>query len=746
MDTSRAISDRSLPFSCPPTVPSAAPVKGAPHEPERRAARAFRMRTVLRAARRHWWQILILWGLGSAALLALVQARLQPGYEATAWLQSDLAGTPTPPPASGRDRFLETQVQLLTSPLVLGRALADPEIRDLAWVQRAADPQTPLRDALRVRIPPQTNLILVSMTRPHREEAARLVNAVVHAYLEIAASWKDQEAGQQRERLQALQDQHRRDRERYRAELDHLVARTGNANPGAPLQVEAERYRQYRVRQGTIEIERMETEAALDALRATRRGGAQAAAAESSIPGGLEQAVERAYLADPEVLAWHARLNRALSDLRDAERLARNVNSAAVLVQRRRVEELRAENERLWVAKQPLLRARLGADPTAAEIQAAELRLAKLRSEDQKLRGEVEKLRAESCAEGSEALRAQYLASELNSATELQRRVTLRLEQLQGDAPAAATMHQVSAARSPRVPARDLRALCKTAAPLAMLATLIGLFTLVEARAARVVAPEDLSARLRLDVLGVVPPLPDRRPVQGPRALRAERRRLDEFVQSLDYLRVALEVSAGPGRHHRCVMIASASRGEGKTTLAAQLAGRCANAGLTTLLIDADLRRPALGELLQVPEGPGLAEVLLDEVDAEEAVIAVPEAGGFYLLPAGGDGLDPSRLLQSERLGSLLGRLRAAFDVVLIDVPPVLPVPDALLIGRWTDGAVMAVRRDTSRFPLVEQARQRLTAIGIPVLGAVVNGCRPSAATDYGAYGSYSQDRADQVL
>lgn len=83
---------------------------------------------------------------------------------------------------------------------------------------------------------------------------------------------------------------------------------------------------------------------------------------------------------------------------------------------------------------------------------------------------------------------------------------------------------------------------------------------------------------------------------------------------------------------------------------------------------------------------------------------------------------------------------------MLIDVPPVLPVPDALLIGRWTDGAVMAVRRDTSRFPLVEQARQRLTAIGIPVLGAVVNGCRPSAATDYGAYGSYSQDRADQVL
>jgi polysaccharide biosynthesis transport protein len=144
-----------------------------------------------------------------------------------------------------------------------------------------------------------------------------------------------------------------------------------------------------------------------------------------------------------------------------------------------------------------------------------------------------------------------------------------------------------------------------------------------------------------------------------------------------------------------------------------------------------------------VPEGPGLAEVLTGEATPEEAIVVVNQAGGFYLLPAGGDGLDPSRLLQGDALGQLLGRLRETFDTVLIDVPPILPVADALLVGRWTDGAVLAVRHDTSRFPLVAQARKRLAAIGIPVLGAVLNGCRPTASAHYGAYGTYSHDRAD---
>ena len=74
--------------------------------------------------------------------------------------------------------------------------------------------------------------------------------------------------------------------------------------------------------------------------------------------------------------------------------------------------------------------------------------------------------------------------------------------------------------------------------------------------------------------------------------------------------------------------------------------------------------------------------------------------------------------------------------MIIVDAPPVLPVPDALTIGRWTDGAVLAVRYDTSRFPLVERANRRLAHVGVPVIGAVVNGVRSMEST-YGGYYGY---------
>ena len=95
------------------------------------------------------------------------------------------------------------------------------------------------------------------------------------------------------------------------------------------------------------------------------------------------------------------------------------------------------------------------------------------------------------------------------------------------------------------------------------------------------------------------------------RAEFRERRRLDEFVQSLDHLRVALIARPYPwGNTRHCVLITSACGGEGKTTLAAQLAERCVNAGLMTLLIDADLRNPTLSRMLDASENSGLINVL----------------------------------------------------------------------------------------------------------------------------------------
>ena len=222
-------------------------------------------------------------------------------------------------------------------------------------------------------------------------------------------------------------------------------------------------------------------------------------------------------------------------------------------------------------------------------------------------------------------------------------------------------------------------------------------------------------------------------------------RRLDEFVQSLDHLRVALCADPDPwGRDRHCVLITSACGSEGKTTLAAQLAERCVNAGLMTLLIDADLRNPTLSRMLDATEGPGLINVLRGQMAAEAALTIVHDAGGFHFLSAGSPRVDPSRLLQGDGLGRLIAQARESFDMIIVDAPPVLPVPDALTIGRWTDGAVLAVRYDASRVPLVERAKARLAHVGVPVLGAVVNGVK-SVEASYGDYAYRSPSPAEPV-
>ena len=193
----------------------------------------------------------------------------------------------------------------------------------------------------------------------------------------------------------------------------------------------------------------------------------------------------------------------------------------------------------------------------------------------------------------------------------------------------------------------------------------------------------------------------------------------------MDHIREALCSGLVHGAPGRCVMITSAVGGEGKSTLASHLAIRCANAGASTLLIDCDLRRPSLDHLLDVAGGAGIRRRPRGEGDAtlEDALVPLGHLG-CTLLPAGKPEANPAGVLLGQRIGPLLARLRRSYEVVLIDSPPVLPVPDALTLGRFVDGAVLAARHDTSRLRLVEQAHRTLTLVGIPVFGVVVSGVR----------------------
>jgi capsular exopolysaccharide synthesis family protein len=301
---------------------------------------------------------------------------------------------------------------------------------------------------------------------------------------------------------------------------------------------------------------------------------------------------------------------------------------------------------------------------------------------------------------------------------------------------------QVDKAEAPRVATNNKRTKYQIAAPVALLFMVLGLFFLLEVKAERVADPDTLSTRMRSEVYAL-PPLPTARALRKLSAAGADDQ-IEQFIQRLDHLRFAVCGNPSELGTGRCVLITSAIGGEGKTTLAAQLAARCGNAGMATLLIDADLRRSKLCQVLDVPESTGLSDLLKDEDETAISNVVIPVQGGtFYFLPAGTAIQDTNRVFQGRRLGLLITQLRQLYDLIIIDSPPVLPVPDALILGRWADGAVLAARYDISRFSQVDRARRQLDNAGIAIMGTVINGMR-NADSYYGRY-SYSGKRSSQA-
>jgi capsular exopolysaccharide synthesis family protein len=172
------------------------------------------------------------------------------------------------------------------------------------------------------------------------------------------------------------------------------------------------------------------------------------------------------------------------------------------------------------------------------------------------------------------------------------------------------------------------------------------------------------------------------------------------------------------------VMVTSATQGEGKTSLASQLATSMASAGMRTLIVDCDLRNPSVHKLFDLGLSAGVSEVLCQEADVSDAVqpTAVPN---LWVIAAGQCSHRViNALAQGHPLETLFNRLRGQFDFIIVDSCPVLPVADALLIGQHVDGVLFSIMQDVSQLPKVQTASEKLALLNIPLVGAVVNGIR----------------------
>lgn len=218
-------------------------------------------------------------------------------------------------------------------------------------------------------------------------------------------------------------------------------------------------------------------------------------------------------------------------------------------------------------------------------------------------------------------------------------------------------------------------------------------------------------------------PLLTQVPAQSPRA------------ESFRQIRTNLQF-ANVGHKPGAVLVTSSLPGEGKTTTATNLAIAIAEGGKNVLLVDADLRRPKVDDYLGLDRNAGLTTALIGAADVNDLVQPWGEHG-LYVLTSGQIPPNPSELLGSPAMRDLIERLESAFDAVIIDAPPLLPVTDAAVLAQQVSGVVLVIGSSRVKAPDLRKSLSALEMVKGDILGVVLNQL-PTKGPDAYSYTYYS--------
>lgn len=210
------------------------------------------------------------------------------------------------------------------------------------------------------------------------------------------------------------------------------------------------------------------------------------------------------------------------------------------------------------------------------------------------------------------------------------------------------------------------------------------------------------------------------------------------FGESVRTLNWSLSL-AFPDKPPQVVLITSSVPGEGKSTIASSLATVQSVAGQRTLLIDADIRRPACHEITGVEKEPGLTNVLAGEVGIDNVLLS-SEWSSLKVVPAGMPTMHATNVLGSKKMVMLLDQLRNQFDLIVIDSPPLMAAADARILSRLSDATILTVRWGSTRRQAVKMSVRQLLAAGAPLAGGLLTmvNAKKHAQYSYGDSGAYA--------
>jgi capsular exopolysaccharide synthesis family protein len=170
---------------------------------------------------------------------------------------------------------------------------------------------------------------------------------------------------------------------------------------------------------------------------------------------------------------------------------------------------------------------------------------------------------------------------------------------------------------------------------------------------------------------------------------------------------------------------------EGKSHTAANLAVVLAQAGYSTVLVDADFRRPSQHRIFGRIRNVGLSNLMLRDVPEHELLWPIDQVSNLHLIASGPTPPNPSELLGSAQMRTLLASLRERFAYVVIDTPPVNAVTDPTVLAAHADATILVIEQGRTTFPALMRAQQALERVGANIVGAVINKLRSEGTSYY---------------
>ncbi len=687
------------------------------------------MSSYLQALRRRWIAAAALGG--TLAILAALAAwfLLSPKYIAfgkvrvayeTPRISTDASG--------GRGDFLtylKTQSAFLMSRPVISAALKRDEVKRLNLeALTGKDPAQYIEEELKVEFQDNQELVTVTMSSGDPQVSLAIVKAIIESYMDEIVYAETQAREHSVAELNKVLGAANATLKQKQENLAQMTKRAGDIDPQlVPLRLSELQtsIREAHTQRSNIRYEVQKAEADLVSHKLRMKSIKESAVSPA--------AVEMALKADPVAQNLKGLIKHCQDIIDDFEQKTPGKMYPSLVANKNRIKTAQAKlKNRIKELKEEMAgQAESFGSGSREEMELVrvtkETAIQAMRQRDQELSTEIVALNKEfgqiRLADGQDRLRLQINQEEL-FVNELTREVRKKEVDLVAGS-------RVSKAQDAELQKKDMKKqiLATAVSPVVVLLAVCMGLAWMDVRQRRIRSAGEVSRGLGIRVVGAVPSLPhlERHLISpnGEPDLEGH-----PALESIDAIRTLLLRDAD-AEATRVVMVTSATNGEGKTTVASHLASSLARAGRKTLLIDGDLRTPSAHQLFELPMQPGFSEVLLAEVELTDAVQPTTQ-DGLSFMAAGQWDREVLQALARDGLEGIFEKLREEFDFLVIDSHPVLPATDSLLIGQRADAVILSVLREVSQMPRVYAASQRLSTLGIRVLGAVVNGADPEEA------------------